>query len=92
MKNLIPVTLTTVIYHRDELNALPYLDAVVHEALRLYDPVPHTRRNNQKQTVLPLSKPVVGRNGEVMDSLVLPADTPVLICKCPLISHVLCFG
>jgi len=37
----------------DELKALPYLDMVVRESLRLYSPVPVTGRIAIKDTVLP---------------------------------------
>lgn len=53
----------------DELNSLPYLDAVVREALRLYPPVPFTERLTAKDDVLPLSVPVTDRNGKVHEYL-----------------------
>lgn len=47
----------------DELNALPYLDAVVRETLRLYTPIPSIPRVAVKDDIIPLDKPVVDRNG-----------------------------
>lgn len=38
----------------DELKSLPYLDMVVRESLRLYAPVPVSRRVAVKDTVLPM--------------------------------------
>lgn len=49
----------------DELNALPYLDAVVHESLRLDSPVPMSSRVATANAVIPLSKPITLTNGEV---------------------------
>jgi len=53
----------------DELNALPYLDAVVRETLRVYPPVASTMRVATEDDVLPLSEPVKDRNGNVLDSI-----------------------
>jgi cytochrome P450 len=53
----------------DQLNALPYLDMVVRESLRLHPPVPATSRVSMKDDILPLSKPVVDRNGRVHHTL-----------------------
>ncbi|KAF9265908.1 cytochrome P450 [Marasmius fiardii PR-910] len=46
----------------DELNSLPYLDAVVRETLRLHAPVPTTTRMAVRDTVLPLNEPVDGKD------------------------------
>jgi cytochrome P450 len=53
----------------DELNALPYLDAIVGEVMRLHPPVPCTMRVAMKDDVLPLSKPVMDRRGVLRDSI-----------------------
>lgn len=47
----------------DELQALPYLDAVVREVLRLHSPVPMSGRVATQDDVLPLAKPIVDRHG-----------------------------
>lgn len=47
----------------DELNALPYLDAVVRETLRLYAPVAATSRTSPEDCVIPLAEPIVDRKG-----------------------------
>ncbi|KAH9934038.1 cytochrome P450 [Epithele typhae] len=57
----------------DELNALPYLDAVCRETLRLYSPVTFSTREATKETVLPLSEPVNG-----LDHIVVPKGTMVI--------------
>jgi cytochrome P450 len=47
----------------DEVIALPYLDAVVREVLRLYPPVHMFLRTARVDTTLPLQFPVVGTDG-----------------------------
>ncbi|KAL0575385.1 hypothetical protein V5O48_006598 [Marasmius crinis-equi] len=46
----------------DQLNELPYLDAVVRETLRVHPPVPSTTREATQDGVLPLSEPVNGKD------------------------------
>lgn len=53
----------------DELNSLPYLDAVVREALRLYAPVPATMRAAAKDDIVPLSAPYTDKEGKKHDSI-----------------------
>ncbi len=53
----------------DELNALPYLDSIVRETLRVHAPVPSTMRMAIKDDILPLGTPFVDRNGTVRDSI-----------------------
>lgn len=62
-------TLSTDNPTMDELNALPYLDAVVRESLRIYAPVPSTIRVATQDDVLPLEKPFKDRNGVLCDSI-----------------------
>lgn len=53
----------------DELNALPYLDAVVRETLRIHAPVPSTIRVATKDDIMPLSKPFVNKKGVLQDHI-----------------------
>lgn len=55
----------------DELNKLPYLDAVVREALRLYAPVSSTVRNAAEDCVIPLTEPIIDRNGVTKTEILL---------------------
>lgn len=49
----------------NQLNALPYLEMVVRESLRVHPPVPSTGRVAMKDDILPLRQPVTDRNGKV---------------------------
>ncbi|KAF8161957.1 cytochrome P450 [Mycena galopus ATCC 62051] len=63
----------------DDLNALPYLDCVVRETLRVHAPVPTTSRMALHDDVLPLSEPVTDANGKVHDALRMRKGEMVLI-------------
>uniref|UniRef100_A0A0W0FWP6 Cytochrome p450 n=2 Tax=Moniliophthora roreri TaxID=221103 RepID=A0A0W0FWP6_MONRR len=47
----------------DQLNALPYLDCVVRESLRLYAPVPTTSRVATRDDIIPLAAPYRDKYG-----------------------------
>jgi hypothetical protein len=53
----------------DELNAFPYLDAVVRETLRVYSAVDGTARVATQADVIPLAKPFVGRDGALRNEI-----------------------
>ncbi|KAG6861475.1 hypothetical protein C0995_016254 [Termitomyces sp. Mi166 len=57
----------------DELNALPYLDMVVRETLRVHSPVAATMRMATQDDILPLNKPFTDRKGVV--------HTGIRVCK-----------
>ncbi|RPD55321.1 cytochrome P450 [Lentinus tigrinus ALCF2SS1-7] len=59
----------------DELMALPYLDAVCRETLRLHAPLTLSNRQARKDTILPLSEPIRGLDGKVMTELAIPKGT-----------------
>jgi len=61
----------------DELVALPYLDAVCRETMRLYPPVAHIFRRAMEDSVVPLSKPVRGLDGREITEVILPKGTMV---------------
>ncbi|KAF7341712.1 hypothetical protein MSAN_02069600 [Mycena sanguinolenta] len=63
----------------DELNALPYLDCVVRETLRLYAPVQATSRIALRDDVLPLADPVMDTRGIVHESLRFRKGEMILI-------------
>ncbi|KAL1952234.1 hypothetical protein VTO73DRAFT_1383 [Trametes versicolor] len=53
----------------DELAALPYLDNVVRESLRLHAPVAFMLRGAEQDDVIPTSEPFVDRNGKTQHEI-----------------------
>ncbi|KAL7278089.1 hypothetical protein ACG7TL_008059 [Trametes sanguinea] len=63
----------------DELMSLPYLEAVVRETLRVNVPAPLRLREARADTVLPLSKPIQGKDGSMIESVPVPKGTLVFV-------------
>ncbi|KAL1946276.1 hypothetical protein VTO73DRAFT_15403 [Trametes versicolor] len=63
----------------DQLHALPYLDAVCRETLRIAPAGVQTFRSASKDTVLPLSQPVRGTDGTLMSELTIPKGTNLFL-------------
>jgi hypothetical protein len=53
----------------DQLIALPYLDMVVRETMRLHAPVPATSKLAMRDDVLPLSAPIMDCKGRIHHSI-----------------------
>ena len=53
----------------EELSALPYLDAVVRETLRVHSPVPSTIRVAMEDDAIPLNTPFVDKNGKTQHGI-----------------------
>lgn len=51
----------------NDLNALPYLDAVLRESMRLHPAIPYTMRTANKDDVVPLAQPYTDKYGKVHD-------------------------
>ncbi|PPQ74553.1 hypothetical protein CVT24_004347 [Panaeolus cyanescens] len=64
----------------DELVALPYLDAICRETLRLYAPVWQLLRKPIKDIfrILPLSQPIIGVDGREISEIFVPKGTTVM--------------
>lgn len=58
---------------------LPYLDNFVHEVLRYDPPLPQVVRMCVQDTVVPLSKPVIGRDGKTMENIRVSAGTEFVV-------------
>ncbi|EMD33504.1 hypothetical protein CERSUDRAFT_118078 [Gelatoporia subvermispora B] len=63
----------------DELNSLPYLEAVVRETLRLHAPVAQSGKQAMKDDIVPLSKAFTDTRGEVHDTLKIDKGTHLFL-------------
>ncbi|KAI0792196.1 cytochrome P450 [Abortiporus biennis] len=63
----------------DELVELPYLDAVCRETLRLHAPVPLIFKQAVKDTVMPLSEPMIDIHGRPLSQIPIPKGTKVFV-------------
>ncbi|KAI1788589.1 cytochrome P450 [Ganoderma leucocontextum] len=63
----------------DELCALPYLDAICRETLRLHAPVSINARQAKVDTVIPLSEPVRCTDGTLITEVAVPKGTTIFL-------------
>ncbi|KZV68237.1 cytochrome P450 [Peniophora sp. CONT] len=63
----------------DELAALPYLDAVVRETLRVYGPLTTTLRAASRDDVLPISKPFKDSSGKIRTEIRIAKGNRIII-------------
>ncbi|ORY33012.1 putative cytochrome P450 [Naematelia encephala] len=63
----------------ESLQALPYMDAVVRESLRVCPPAPGTIRQTTADCIVPLSIPIKGRDGSTITSVHLPKGMQVFL-------------
>ncbi|KAI0057347.1 cytochrome P450 [Artomyces pyxidatus] len=63
----------------DELMALPYLDAIVRETLRVYPPSSLFNRTTTQTATLPLQYPIRSASGAEISSVAVPKGTTVII-------------
>lgn len=59
--------------------ALPFLDAVVHEVLRIHPPLPETNRVASQDDVIPLLHPITTRDGKVVENVILKKGQDVAV-------------
>jgi len=57
--------------YEELMHGLPYLDAVVHEVLRIHNPVSESTRVAAADEVIPLSRPLQLLSGQVVDRIVV---------------------
>ena len=53
----------------EDLNGLPYLDAVVRETLRLHSPVATLTKIAMKDDMIPLDKPFIDNKGNTQRAI-----------------------
>ncbi|TFK49746.1 cytochrome P450 [Heliocybe sulcata] len=67
----------------EDIEGIPYLQAVVKEALRLSPPVFQSSRIASKDSVLPLSEPIETTSGELVQQLHVPKGTEIVVAIGP---------
>ncbi|TFK35549.1 cytochrome P450 [Crucibulum laeve] len=63
----------------DELNTLPYLDAVIRESLRFHAPIPITMRVAMKDDILPLETPFIDKHGSLRHEIQINKGQVILV-------------
>ncbi|KAJ6500711.1 cytochrome P450 [Mycena sanguinolenta] len=63
----------------DQLNALPYLDCVVRETLRIHSPVPASMRVATQDDIVPLAQPITDIHGNVHETLKVTKGQTIMI-------------
>ncbi|XP_006457615.1 hypothetical protein AGABI2DRAFT_79965 [Agaricus bisporus var. bisporus H97] len=61
----------------DQLVSLPYLDAVCRETLRLFPPASFA--STRIDAVVPLSKPIIGKDGKEISEIMIPKGTNIMV-------------
>lgn len=65
----------------EELAALPLLENVIRETLRVDSPVPETVRQATADTHLPISEPITGRDGKIAFTSSIPIKKGTLVIE-----------
>ncbi|KAI0716340.1 cytochrome P450 [Earliella scabrosa] len=63
----------------DAYTSLPYLEAVIKETIRVFPAFYLSPKIAEEDTVLPLSTPIVGTDGQPITELIVPAGTMVWV-------------
>ncbi|KAJ8517386.1 hypothetical protein ONZ45_g5419 [Pleurotus djamor] len=61
------------------MSSIPYLDAVVHETLRMHPPLTETTRKAAHDDVIPLSAPITTKDGRTVSSISVAKGTTVSV-------------
>ncbi|KAF8557930.1 cytochrome P450 [Imleria badia] len=62
-----------------DVDAMPYLNAVIKEGLRLHPVAPQVFRVAREDDVLPLSKPILTESGEMINEVLVPKGTEIVL-------------
>ncbi|KAF6751307.1 cytochrome P450 [Ephemerocybe angulata] len=62
----------------DTVMALPWLDSICRETLRLYPSVPTLSRHAREDVMLPLSEPILSKSGKEINEILIPAGTDII--------------
>jgi len=62
-----------------DLDSMPYLNAVIKEGLRFHPAAPQVLRMALQDEILPLSKPILTESGDMIDEVLVPKGTEIVI-------------
>ncbi|KAG8879877.1 hypothetical protein FRB98_005466 [Tulasnella sp. 332] len=63
----------------EDLNALPYLNNVVKEIMRLRPPITHVNRTAGSDTIIPLARPIIDKNGNQVHEILVRRGDSILM-------------
>ena len=64
---------------QSDIEQMPYLQAVIKEALRFHTALTHIFRRAERDNVLPLSKPIVTKSGKTLDVIPITKGTRIIL-------------
>ncbi|KAH8103445.1 cytochrome P450 [Cristinia sonorae] len=63
----------------NDLDSMPYVQACMKEIMRYHPPVFHTQRRAGKDIMVPLSTPITTKSGKVIQEVLVPKETRVVL-------------
>ncbi len=64
---------------QNDVEQMPYLQAVIKETLRIHPALTHVFRGASRDDILPLSKPITTKSGNVLEAVHIPKGTRIVM-------------